>query len=118
MHELPITQSIVKIACEEAEKHNAKKVYEIRIKVGELSGLVPECIQYYYDIVSEGTIAKGAKIIVDKVQMKMHCNECSYEDEFSNVEGSSCPRCGSNSVKVLGGNEFYIESMEVENDGD
>lgn len=115
MHELPITQSIVRISVEEAEKHNAKKVNEIKIKVGELSGLVPECIQYYFDILSKGTLSEGAVIKVDKVMMNMKCKECGFIIELNKAEGHKCPECGSSNVKIEGGNEFYIESMEIEN---
>lgn len=115
MHELPITQSIVRISVEEAEKHNAKSVKEIKIKVGELSGLVPECIQYYYDLLSKGTIAEGAVIKMEKVLMNIKCKDCGYTVELKKAEEHKCAACGSSNVKIEGGNEFYIESMEIEN---
>lgn len=70
MHELPITQSIINISCEEAVKHNVKKVRKIKIKVGELTGLVPQSIQYYFDIISKGTIIEGAVLDVEKYRLK------------------------------------------------
>ena len=61
MHELAITEGIIQAAVPEALKHGAKRVLEIRLKIGELSGVIPECIQYYFDIASKGTIAENAK---------------------------------------------------------
>ena len=113
MHEYPITQSIVRIASEEAEKHKAKKVLEIRIVVGELSGLVPECIQDYFDILSKSTISEGAALKIQKVFPKIQCAECNYESDMK-PRVYSCEKCGSNKVKIIGGKEFYIDSMEVE----
>lgn len=113
MHELPITQSIINISCEEAIKHNVKKVNKIKIKVGELTGLVPQSIQYYFDIISKGTIIEGAVLDVEKIPIKVKCKECGFED-FLPKDCYTCPKCKSSNIKISGGNEFYIDSMEVE----
>ena len=113
MHEYPITQSIVQIANEEALKHGAKRITEIRLKIGELSGLVPESLQIYFDMISQGTLSEGAKLVVVKVQIKFRCNNCGNE---SGVVGGiyKCPTCDSKDIKIINGNEYMIESMEVE----
>ena len=41
MHELAITESILRIAVQAAEEYQAKRVLEIRIKIGAYSGVVP-----------------------------------------------------------------------------
>lgn len=118
MHELPITESIVRIAVEEAEKHNIKKINEIRLKIGELTGLVPECIQQYFDFASKGTVAEGAQIIIAKIPITMKCTACGYIGETNNFTNNKCPICNSIDMKLASGNEFYIDSMEVEENGD
>lgn len=118
MHELPVTESIVRIAAEEAEKHNVKKVNEIKLMVGELSGLVPECIQYYFDIISKGTKIEGAQIKIIKVPITMKCESCGFTGETHEFIQSACPICSGKSMKMVGGNEFYIDSMEVDDNGD
>lgn len=117
MHELPVTESIVRIAVEEAERHKAKKINEIRIKVGELSGLVPECIQYYFDIISSGTITEGAQLKIYKIPITMKCSSCGFVGETKDFTDNKCPGCMSTQMKMVGGNEFYIDSLEVEEDG-
>lgn len=116
MHELPVTQSIVNICSEEAEKNNAKHVSKITLKIGELSGLVPDCIQYYFDIISEKTIVQGAELNIEKVPVRMVCNSCGYEGDM-NLETFDCPKCKSKDVKTVGGKEFYIDTMEVDDIG-
>jgi hydrogenase nickel incorporation protein HypA/HybF len=116
MHELSITQNIVDICSDEAEKHNVKKVTEIRIKIGELSGMVPECIQTYFDIVSAGSRVEGAKLKIEKIPIKVLCKVCGFEGTIYSMS-KSCSVCGSEDIKITGGNEFYIDSLEVE-DGD
>jgi hydrogenase nickel incorporation protein HypA/HybF len=118
MHELPITESIVRICSEEAKKHNVKKVNEIKIKVGELSGLVPECLQSYFDIVSKDTIIQGAKLNIIKIPIIMECTECRARIELQKAKENCCAVCGSTKLKMVNGNEYYIDSMEVDEDGD
>ncbi|MFD3157452.1 hydrogenase maturation nickel metallochaperone HypA [Haloimpatiens sp. FM7330] len=113
MHELAVTQSIINISSEEAVKHNVKTVKEIRIHVGELSGLIPECIQYYFNIASKDTIVEGALLKIKKMPIKIKCNECGHINVIKKGE-YSCPKCNSYNIKIIGGNEFFIESLEVE----
>lgn len=113
MHELSITQNIIKISSEEALKHNASKVKEIRIKVGELSGLIPSCIQYYFDIASKGTPVEGALLNIEKIPISIRCSDCNYEGNIKE-KSYNCPLCESYNVKIVRGNEFLIDSMEVE----
>lgn len=113
MHELAITESILKIAIDEANKHNAKKVLSIKIRLGEFSGIVPKLIQDYYDIVSQGTCAEKSKLDIQRVPVRFKCSVCQEVTEVKKVR-FKCPKCGSTDIKMISGREFYIESMEVE----
>ena len=113
MHELAITEGIMEAAIPEAQKHGAKKVLEIRLKIGELSGVLPECIQYYFDIVSKDTIAEGAKLIVEKIPVTVCCKDCGYEGVIDRKK-IRCPECGSAELKLTGGREYFVDSLEVE----
>jgi len=113
MHEYPITLSIVRITEEELEKSKAKKVLEIKLVVGELTGLVPECIQSYFDIISKGTTVEGAILKIEKKSVNIKCNDCGFES-LMKLSKNNCLSCGSSNLKLSGGKEYYIESMEVE----
>lgn len=113
MHELPITQSIVNICKEEVEKHNMEKVVGINLVIGELTGLIPDTIEYYFDIISKDTPAFGARINVKKIPVGIKCSECGAE--FQSARGVySCLKCGSEEIRISGGREFLIESLEME----
>lgn len=113
MHELSVTVSILKICSEQQELKGFKKVNEIRIKQGELTGLVPSCINYYFNEISKGTACEGAKIIVDRIPLKIKCSECSFIGEV-NKNTYTCPKCNSSKIKILNGREFYVDSLEVD----
>jgi hydrogenase nickel incorporation protein HypA/HybF len=113
MHELSITEGILKVVVNEAEKHKVKKVSVIKVKIGRLSDLMPDCINYYFDVISKGTIAEGAVIDIEKIPAKAECSDCGF---LSNVDirNFRCEKCGSQKLKIVQGNEFYIDSMEVD----
>lgn len=113
MHELAITEGIIEAAVPEAERHGAKKILEIRLKIGELSGVLPECIQEYFNIASRGTIAEGARLCVERIPVTIHCNACGYDGEIPKRK-IHCPVCDSSEIKLKSGREYYVDSLEVE----
>ena len=113
MHELAITQSILDIAQKAADEHGAKRVQSVRIMLGEYSGVVPQCIQYYFDVISKGTLAEGAVLDIRRLPVVIRCNSCGKESQIDRRH-IRCPLCGGTDLKLIQGREFYIESMEVE----
>lgn len=112
MHELSITEHILKYSVEEAKKQNASRILTIRLRIGSFSGIVPECIQMYCDLLAEGTIAEGVQIRATVIPTKVCCRECGKESEIT-PHSLCCPHCGSLKLKRLSGREFLIESLEV-----
>ena len=96
-----------------AEAAGAKKILEIRLKIGELSGVIPECVYEYFKMLSEGTIAEGAKIKVETIPAGIKCDKCGYEGAI-NRKKIRCPECGSIDFKIVSGREYYVDSLEVE----
>ena len=113
MHELPITESILKIALQHADKANAKRVTDLNIVMGELSTMVDDSIQFYWDIIAEDTIAEGATLHFRRVPAELECLACSKT--YHPADGElACPGCGSLRVKIIAGEEFLLESIDVE----
>ncbi|MBN1487076.1 MAG: hydrogenase maturation nickel metallochaperone HypA [Anaerolineae bacterium] len=113
MHELPVTESILKIVTEHAAEAGAKKVMSIDVVIGELSSFIDDTIQFYFDILSPGTLAEGAKLNFKRINTRFRCRKCGQEFE---PEGQNwlCPNCGALGGDVIAGKEFYVDSIEVE----
>lgn len=113
MHELSITQSILDIVTKHAKDGGAHRVTAINLVVGELTGFVDDSIQFYFDMLSPGTLAQGAKLVIRRVPARLRCRACG--EEFGLREGSwLCPQCSAVGGDVLQGREFLVESIEVE----
>jgi len=113
MHELSITQSILSIALEQAEANHAKKITKINITIGELSGIVSECVAFYFPLFSKDTIAAEAILSFDRPPTRLRCRKCNNTfspDEINWV----CPDCQSQSVEIVSGRECHINSIEVD----
>ena len=113
MHELSIVEGILEAVIPEVEKYNVNKVLSIKRRIGELSGVVPECINYYFDIASRDTVAEGAKIVIEKVPVTIKCPDCGY-DGVIKIGHFKCPECGGTGFKIISGKEYYVDSVEAE----
>jgi len=113
MHELAVTQSILNVALESAREAKAQKIIEIKLVIGELSSIVDDSVQFYFDIMSEGTEAEGATLNIKRIPARFECTVC--KQQFVRKGHSfRCPHCGGDAKICEGANEFYIESMVVE----
>lgn len=113
MHELAITQSMVNLVLDEAQKNGARKVKSIRLVLGELSGVVGECVEFYFSLMSKDTMAEGATIYFSTVPTQARCRQCSRLFEVKEFDWI-CPDCQSVSLELVAGNELFVESIEVE----
>ena len=113
MHELPVTESILKIALDHAEKANAKRITDLHIVMGELASMVDDSIQFYWEIIAKDTIAEQATLHFRRVPAELQCMTCfhKYHPTYRELV---CPQCGGVGAKVITGEEFALESIDVE----
>lgn len=113
MHELPVVLDLIRTVEKEAGERGLHKVDRIDLVIGELSSVVGESVQMYFDIASENTVCAGAKLTFDHRPALLKCTDC--EKEFPHEKSFSCPACGGDAVLVKGtGREFYIRSFNGE----
>ena len=116
MHELPVTESILKIVLKHADKNNVRQVMAIHLRIGKLSDLEDDWIQRYFDYLSKGTVAQGAKLIIERTPIILQCTSCntSYEADMATIGDAVCPACGQTESTLISGREYYIKDMEVQ----
>ncbi len=113
MHELAITQSMFDLVLEQARKARAKKVGKINLVIGEMTGVVGDCVQFYFDFISKGTLAEGATLSLAMIPPKARCQGCDKLFDLKEFDWT-CPHCGGNSLQIVAGKELFVESIEVE----
>ena len=113
MHELSITQSLLEIALRHAERASAQRITRLNLVIGELTSIVDDSVQFYWDIVSRDTIAEGAELHFERVPGILRCLGCGHSFPLDG-RSYACPVCGENQVVPVGGDDFRLESIEVD----
>lgn len=114
MHELMVTESLLEIALRHAREAGAGGITHLYLVIGELSSVIDDSVQFYWDIVSEGTPAEGAMLHFKRIPAEMACQECA--ETYDPKVDLTCPGCGSANVRIVSGQEFYLEAIEVNSD--
>ncbi len=113
MHELAITESILNIAVEAAQQAQAQRVTDIYLTIGRLSSIVDDSVQFYWDTISQGSLCAGAQLHFERIPAKLTCLDCGTTYTLDG-ELIPCPDCGGSRVKVVSGEEFWVDSIEIE----
>jgi hydrogenase nickel incorporation protein HypA/HybF len=108
MHELAITQGIVEMIVERTDRARIAAVY---LRIGKVSGVVPDAVRFCFDLVAAGSPVEGARLEIDEPAGRARCRTCGRAFE---VEGLVvlCP-CGSADVEVVGGDELLVRAVEL-----
>ena len=113
MHELAITKSLIELVETEAQRQGFQRALEIRLRVGEFSGIVPDCVRDFFPLASKGTAAENAELVFETVPAVFLCLDCGYEGA-ADRKNACCPLCGSTALRMTAGREFFVESLKVE----
>jgi hydrogenase nickel incorporation protein HypA/HybF len=94
MHELSIARQLLDIVAEAATQHELKRVHRLRVVIGALGNVVPEALEFAFDVAGEGTVAAGAELEIVEVPVTVRCNACGAESRLEDF-AFLCPACGS-----------------------
>ena len=113
MHELSIMESAVNQALAQARQAGASRVHGIRLRIGALSGVVPEALQFAFEAVAAGTPAEHAVLTIENVPARFWCAPCGREFAAPDFFGE-CPDCHAPSTELRAGREMELTSLEIE----
>ena len=122
MHEMSITQAMLDMALKHAKGHRITDIY---LRVGMMSLVVPESVEFYFAYLSKDTLAEEATLHFETVPLEMTCLDCGRRADLSDWTDQP-PRaimiqalargceCGSNNLRATGGTGFDMVSLEVD----
>jgi hydrogenase nickel incorporation protein HypA/HybF len=113
VHELSIALGIVDVATEEAEQRGSPGVVAIYLKVGPLSGVVPEALRSAFELARYGSAVSGAELIIEETPIVAHCPTCRVERAIASIQQMFCPTCGT-ATPMMGGRELDVVALEIE----
>jgi hydrogenase nickel incorporation protein HypA/HybF len=108
MHELGLTEEIVRLVSERAGE---RKVRRVVLEVGKLALVLPDALRFCFDLCAEGSPAEGARLEILETPGRGRCRRCGGELELEKPFGRCA--CGCSDLEWLSGDELKIREMEV-----
>ena len=113
MHETAIVTGLIRIIETHAARVGASRVIRVKLKVGRLRAVEPQQLCSCFEMFVEGTIAEGAELVIDMLDVRGRCRACATEFDVAHYQ-FECPACAGNDIEVIQGQELYIESFEAD----
>ena len=122
MHEFAFAMSIFKVAEATAIKYKAQKITEVLLEIGELTLIVPELLQRSFDMATRGSIAEGAKLIIQITPGKIKCRECekisevtlNEEAQLTGLQLFQCSHCLSKNTEIVEGKKANVKNIKIQ----
>lgn len=116
MHELSIAISLVEAACEKAATLDGVRVQALRLRLGALSGVVRQALEFSFDLATAGTAIEGARLDIEEVPVSVFCPDCREPRRLPGIQHFYCPVCGAPTPEVVQGRELELFALEVVDD--
>ena len=113
MHEMSIVAGVLDAVVPSAQQAGAERVLAITLKIGDMTEVVDEALEFAFEALTEGSICEGAELVVNKVHPRSVCFECGTEFDHDRFH-RKCPNCDSYETQLVAGREMEIESIEVD----
>lgn len=113
MHELGLLTSVVAAVTRAAERAGATSVDTVALRVGTLSGAVPDALRGSWPLAAAGTPAAGAELAIEVVPAAVWCPACAAEREVDAFFALVCPACGTPTGHLVRGREFEVAWVDL-----
>lgn len=113
MHELSIAISLVEAAEAELDRLGDARVQAIHVKLGRLSGVVREALEFSYEVASQNTRLQGSRLVIEEAPVLIDCPVCKAPREIVSLESFRCGVCGAIGGVVLQGRELQLCALEI-----
>jgi hydrogenase nickel incorporation protein HypA/HybF len=113
MHEVAIMSEALRMAEDAARAAGAVRIIKLKLRIGSLSGVVAESMQFAFEVVSAGTLAQGAVLEIESVTAACWCATCQAEFECVDFF-NECPRCHHPGGELRRGRELDLAAVELE----
>jgi len=112
MHELSIAQNIVDIVREHLPPEDRHLVRTVKLKIGDMAGVVPESLEFCFTAITASTPFAGAKLEIKRIPLRARCSSCRTEFDVQEF-AFACPCCGAANVDIIAGRELQVTSIDV-----
>jgi hydrogenase nickel incorporation protein HypA/HybF len=113
VHELGLASSILDMVTAEGAKRPGTRILSLGLKIGEISGVSPESLEFCLQCLVKDTALDGLGIEIERTPRRHRCPRCNHEFDVIDYE-VECPECGEFRTVLISGDEMEITYLEVE----
>jgi hydrogenase nickel incorporation protein HypA/HybF len=113
MHEFAIAEGILEIINQETLAYGEVSVLNVKVRIGKLSGIMPDSLTFAFAALSNGTVADGANLLIEEVPLSITCNKCGKTSSVDNPF-MICPECKCSDVWMASGRELDVTGLEID----
>ena len=113
MHELTIAASILDIVQHNVRASDANRVRAVRVRVGDMAGVVPDSLEFCFDAIVTDTPYAAAFLEIDRIAALATCGECGCVTGLSGTQ-FVCPACGALGMVLQFGEELQVVDVELD----
>jgi hydrogenase nickel incorporation protein HypA/HybF len=113
MHELSIAIAIIEAVEEEVERRGYCEIQAIHLRVGPLSGVVPEALRSAYELAAEQTSFAHSRLVIEDVPVVVDCPTCGRHQPVESMQSLCCAVCETPASDVVSGRELEISALEL-----
>jgi hydrogenase nickel incorporation protein HypA/HybF len=106
-------ESALEQALDQARNAGARRLHVVRLRIGALSGVVPEALEFAFEALTPGTLAEGGRLAIEDVPARFWCASCAREFQADDMF-ADCPDCHQPSAELRAGRELELASLEIE----
>lgn len=112
MHELSVAHAVVSTVVD-ALPAPAPRVLQVRLRIGELAGIVPQALEFAYDVAAQGTPLADAVLVIERSPIVIECPTCGPQ-QLASTQDFRCPSCDQPCGDVIGGKELEILDVTLD----
>lgn len=113
MHELSMIQEIMLILKKSAEENKISHIKTVGLVVGRLVAVLPDSMRFCFDVLAKEPPFVNTRLEIEEIDIRISCKSCG-KDSVVDDNQFYCNLCGSTTVEVVAGNEFYVDYYEGE----
>ncbi|GAA4055226.1 hydrogenase maturation nickel metallochaperone HypA [Streptomyces shaanxiensis] len=115
MHEMSVALAVIdQVETAAAQTPDVTAVRSVRLRVGELAGVVPDSLAFCFELACAGTLLEGAELVTEPVPARARCTPCAHEWAVGMPPRLACPECRGADVELISGRELRIADVRWE----
>jgi hydrogenase nickel incorporation protein HypA/HybF len=115
MHELSLAQSILEIVQQAVPPERDARASTVRLRIGELAGVVEDSLTFCFDAITRGTRLEGSRLAIEHIPTQADCRTCGARGVIVPTE-FRCPSCGGTEIVLVSGRELQVVEVELPED--